>query len=75
MTNYGTTLKGLAKNKLFWVHLVHILVVGPLVLYSGAYGLSKEALPTFLSLALMVIGALAILYHAYGLFKQITTYQ
>lgn len=48
------------------VYLIHILFVGPLLIYVGYY---KEKSPQQLFKLLLVIGLIAILYHLY-LFAQ-----
>jgi hypothetical protein len=55
----------LKENKGIWVNLIHILIVGPLLIYIGYYGEKTERL--YFEILLM-LGFASIGYHFYYLF-------
>ncbi len=55
----------LEMDKAFWVNLIHILIVGPLLVYIGYNG--EKTSRKFFEILLM-LGFAAIGYHAYYLF-------
>ncbi len=59
-------LNFLKQNKSFWVNLIHILFIGPLLIYIGYYGVNASR--KFFEILLMV-GFAVIGYHGYYLFK------
>lgn len=55
----------LKENKGIWVNLIHILIVGPLLIYIGYYG--EKTARLYFELLLM-LGFASIGYHLYYLF-------
>jgi hypothetical protein len=55
----------LQQNKSIWVNLIHILIVGPLLVYIGYFG--EKTSRKYFELLLM-LGFAAIGYHLYYLF-------
>ena len=55
----------LKENKSIWVNLIHILIVGPLLIYIGYYG--EKTARLYFELLLM-LGFASIGYHLYYLF-------
>jgi len=57
-------------NKIFYVHLFHILLVGGLFLYVG---IIKTKIPSWMYPFLTILGIFLILYHGYKAFKLLTS--
>jgi hypothetical protein len=53
----------------FWLHLLHVFIIGGLLLYIG---IKKTSIPTFLYNPLIIFGIFIILYHSYKIYKKIT---
>jgi len=50
-------------NTLKSVHLLHLLIIGPLLMYSGYTGWTKTKMPIFATLS--VIGGITAAYHGF----------
>lgn len=54
-------------NKIFYIHLFHILIIGSLFLYVG---ISKNKSPSFIYPLLIVLGIILILYQGYNIISK-----
>lgn len=55
-------------NKLFYVHLFHIILIGGLFLYVG---IRKSNIPNWMYTFLVILGIFLILYHGFKAYKHI----
>lgn len=60
------TYNYITQNKPFWVNLIHIFIIGPLLVYIGYYGV-KTSRPYFE--ILLMLGLASIGYHSYYLIE------
>ena len=54
-------------SKLFYIHLIHVIIIGSLLLYVGIKG---KTMPSFMYPTLLVIGILILAAHGYSLISK-----